>query len=80
MIASLTVNPAPDIAVNSTVSVSSENISTAQLGIKAIDGVIGGCPNDCANEWATVGELGCGLTHQHRMDPIGLELHHHIGS
>jgi lysophospholipase L1-like esterase len=58
MIASLTVNPAPDIAVNATVSVSSENIGTGQLGIKAIDGVIGGCPNDCTNEWATVGELG----------------------
>src|SRR5262249_42030195 len=47
-----------DIALNATVSVSSQNTSTGQLGIKAIDGVIDGYPGDFTKEWATVGELG----------------------
>src|SRR5262249_37453087 len=47
-----------DIALTASVSVSSENVNTGQLGIKAIDGVIDGYPGDSTKEWATVGELG----------------------
>lgn len=46
-----------NLATNSSVIVSSENISTSQLGIKAIDGVIDGYPSDYTKEWVTVGEL-----------------------
>ncbi len=38
-----------------TVTVSSENVSTGQLGIKAVDGVPSGYPADYTKEWATVG-------------------------
>jgi hypothetical protein len=38
------------------VEVSSENASTDQLGIKAIDGYIDGYPGDYTREWATLGE------------------------
>src|SRR5215813_9397069 len=40
-----------------TVSVSSENTFTGQLGIKAIDGVIDGWPGVYQREWATVRQL-----------------------
>jgi hypothetical protein len=46
-----------DIALTATVTDSSENASTGQLGIKAIDGVIGGFPGDPTKEWATLGQL-----------------------
>jgi hypothetical protein len=39
------------------VSVSSENAFTGQLGIKAVDGVIAGYPGDYTKEWATKGQL-----------------------
>jgi hypothetical protein len=39
------------------VSVSSQNTSTGQLGVKAIDGVIDGYPHDYTREWATRGQL-----------------------
>jgi hypothetical protein len=44
-------------ATSSAVSVSSENSSTGQLGIKAIDGVKTGYPGDYTKEWATMGQL-----------------------
>ena len=46
-----------NIAGSASVAVSSENTSTGQLGIKAIDGVIAGSPGDYKREWATVGQL-----------------------
>jgi len=46
-------NSAPLAAVTA----SSENSTTGQLAAKAIDGVIGGCPDNCGAEWATVGQL-----------------------
>jgi LmbE family N-acetylglucosaminyl deacetylase len=58
--ATITINPslAPgNLARSATVSVSSENAGTGQLGIKAIDGVIDGYPGDYTKEWATLGQL-----------------------
>jgi LmbE family N-acetylglucosaminyl deacetylase len=46
-----------DIALGATVMDSSENASTGQLGIKAIDGVVDGYPGDFTKEWATLGQL-----------------------
>ncbi|CVK19940.1 DUF7402 domain-containing protein [Sporomusa sphaeroides] len=45
-----------NIACLANVSVSSENESTNQLGIKAIDGIADGYPRFPTNEWATKGE------------------------
>jgi hypothetical protein len=61
--ASLTVTagtapPTPrNIAPLATVTVSSESTATGQLGVKAVDGVIAGCPLDCAKEWMSNGEI-----------------------
>jgi LmbE family N-acetylglucosaminyl deacetylase len=46
-----------NLAPQATVTVSSENASTEQLGIKAVDGVVGGYPGDYTKEWATLGQL-----------------------
>ena len=43
------------LASSAVVTVSSENIETAQTGAKAVDGVASGYPADSTNEWATVG-------------------------
>jgi glycosyltransferase involved in cell wall biosynthesis/LmbE family N-acetylglucosaminyl deacetylase len=45
-----------NIAFLASVSVSSENAATGQLGIKAIDGLIDGYPRFPGNEWVTRGE------------------------
>jgi len=58
--ATLSVSPqttGTDLARSATVTDSSENVSSGQLGIKAIDGVIDGYPGDYTKEWATVGQL-----------------------
>jgi len=47
-----------NLAVNASVTVSSERPATGQLGTKAIDGIVDGWPHDYTKEWATVGELG----------------------
>lgn len=63
----ITVTPSflTNVALNATVSVSSENPSTSQLGSNAIDGVIDGYPGDYTKEWATLGELtGASITLQ----------------
>ncbi len=44
-----------DLAPAAVVTASSENVSTGQLAVKAMDGVIGGYPGDYRPEWATVG-------------------------
>src|SRR4029077_10444683 len=57
--AGLDVTPtitAGDIAATATVTVSSQNTSTAQLGTKAVDQVIDGWPGDFTREWATTGQ------------------------
>jgi LmbE family N-acetylglucosaminyl deacetylase len=46
-----------NIAFLANVNVSSENTSTGQLGIKAIDGIADGYPRFPDNEWATTGEI-----------------------
>src|SRR5207249_3272137 len=53
----LRVTAQPDVAFGATVTDSSENVSTGQLGIKAIDGMIDGYPGDYTKEWATIGQL-----------------------
>ncbi len=54
-------NPPPsqttNLASSASVSVSSENAATGQLGIKAIDGIVDGYPGDYTKEWATLGQL-----------------------
>lgn len=45
-----------NLAFNATVTVSSENTNTRQLGIKATDGILDGYPNDSLREWATLGQ------------------------
>jgi lysophospholipase L1-like esterase len=45
-----------NIAALAAVTASSENTSTGQLAIKAVDGVVDGYPGDYTREWATVGE------------------------
>lgn len=45
-----------NIAFLANISISSENVSKNQLGIKAIDGLIDGYPRFSGHEWATVGE------------------------
>ena len=45
-----------NIAPLATVTASSENISTGQLAVKAVDGVPDGYPVDYTKEWATLNE------------------------
>lgn len=45
-----------NIATMASVTVSSESAATSQQGIKAIDGNVGGFPNEQQREWATQGE------------------------
>lgn len=45
-----------NIAFLANVRVSSENMTTGQLGIKAIDGITDGFPRFPENEWVTMGE------------------------
>ncbi len=45
-----------NIAALAAVTASSENTSTSQQAIKAVDGVIDGYPGDYTREWATVGQ------------------------
>jgi trimeric autotransporter adhesin len=47
----------PNLATSATVTVSSENVTTQQQGIKAIDGIVDGAPGDSTKEWATLGQL-----------------------
>ncbi len=44
-----------NVAGSAVVSVSSQNVSTGQTGVKAVDGVAQGYPTDYTREWATVG-------------------------
>jgi hypothetical protein len=46
-----------DVALAAGVTDSSENASTGQQGIKAIDEIIDGFPGDYTREWATFGQL-----------------------
>ncbi len=46
-----------NVAPLATATASSQNSTTGQLATKAIDGVIGGCPDNCSAEWASVGQL-----------------------
>lgn len=48
--------PVVNKARSASVSVSSESISTSQLGIKATDGSTAGYPQDYAREWVTNGQ------------------------
>jgi LmbE family N-acetylglucosaminyl deacetylase/lysophospholipase L1-like esterase len=59
----VTLNQPTNIAPQASVTVSSENTATGQLGIKAIDGIVDGCTasNGCTpahytKEWATLGQ------------------------
>jgi len=45
-----------NIAALATVTASSQNTSTGQLAIKAVDGVADGWPGDYSREWATAGQ------------------------
>jgi len=47
---------ASNVASSASVTCSSENRSTSQTCVKAIDGVIDGWPGDYTKEWATLGE------------------------
>jgi hypothetical protein len=46
-----------NIAGAAAVTVSSQNASTGQLGIKAVDGIVDGYPHDPSKEWVTLGQL-----------------------
>jgi hypothetical protein len=48
--------PASDISSLARVTASSQNTSTRQLAVKAVDGVVDGYPGDSTREWATLGE------------------------
>jgi LmbE family N-acetylglucosaminyl deacetylase/mannose/fructose/N-acetylgalactosamine-specific phosphotransferase system component IIB len=50
----ITVSP-PDLALQASATASSQNTSTGQTALKAIDGVIDGYPGDYTKEWATTG-------------------------
>jgi predicted porin len=55
----VTVTPpvtSANIASLAVVTASSANTSTAQLAVKAVDGVIDGYPGDYTREWATLGQ------------------------
>ena len=45
-----------NIASLATVTASTQNTSTGQTAVKAVDGVIGGYPGDYTKEWATTGQ------------------------
>ncbi|MCU7865386.1 MAG: PIG-L family deacetylase [Candidatus Thiodiazotropha sp. (ex Lucinoma borealis)] len=45
-----------NIAPSATITASSENVSTSQTAVKAIDGVASGYPVDFSREWSTVGQ------------------------
>jgi hypothetical protein len=45
-----------NLATTATVTVSSQNASSGQLGIKAVDGIVDGYPGDYSREWATSGQ------------------------
>ena len=45
-----------NIAPQSTVTASSQNTTTGQTAVKAVDGVIDGYPGDYTKEWATTGQ------------------------
>ena len=47
---------ASNIAALAAVTASSENVSTDQQAVKAVDGVVDGWPGDYTREWATLGE------------------------
>lgn len=49
-------NTSVNIAASAGVKASSQNSANNQQAVKAIDGVIDGCPNDCTREWATKGQ------------------------
>jgi hypothetical protein len=49
--------PVTNLAPNSTVTVSSQNTGSGQLGTKAVDGVLTGYPGTYTYEWATNGQL-----------------------
>ena len=51
----------PSLATVATVTVSSQNTAAAQLGIKAIDGIVDGSPGDFTKEWADAGPDSWGL-------------------
>lgn len=46
-----------NLALTANVTVSSQNTSTGQLGIKAVDGIVDGWPGDSTKEWASVNQL-----------------------
>jgi LmbE family N-acetylglucosaminyl deacetylase len=54
---SANVTVVQNLAPSARVTVSSENTSTGQLGVKAVDGVIAGYPQDPTREWVTRGQL-----------------------
>jgi hypothetical protein len=45
-----------NLATVAAVTVSSQNVSTGQLGTKAVDGIVDGYPGDYTREWATTGQ------------------------
>lgn len=48
--------PGTNIAPTALVTASSENVSTGQRAVKAVDGIADGYPGDYTREWATIGE------------------------
>jgi LmbE family N-acetylglucosaminyl deacetylase len=49
-----TPSPGTNVAGTATVTASSQNTSTGQTAVKAVDGVIDGYPGDYTKEWATL--------------------------
>jgi hypothetical protein len=45
-----------NLATTATITLSSQNASSGQLGIKAADGIVDGYPGDYSREWATNGQ------------------------
>jgi LmbE family N-acetylglucosaminyl deacetylase len=54
VVKSAAVTVVPNLAGQAAVSVSSQNVSTRQLGVKAVDGIVDGWPGDHTREWATL--------------------------
>ena len=50
-------NAATNVASSASVTVSTENVATGQLGVRAVDGVADGWPGDYTKEWSTTGQL-----------------------
>ncbi|MET3204618.1 UNVERIFIED_ORG: putative naringenin-chalcone synthase [Arthrobacter sp. UYEF13] len=44
-----------NVAVSATATASSQNVTTGQTAVKALDGVSAGYPTDATKEWATIG-------------------------